>query len=230
MDDDIPARLPVPYPHGPDMERHERSWTLMAGSHRLSFTRVDHYAVSRPRPAVIGTAPVRRWSLTGAVAVVLGSVAGVATLGLAMNASRAATGHYLVSIAVPDRIPFRADRHLQAGVVKKVERPPVAADPITPAPAPVAAMVGPVDDGILPATVQAPLRLEAMQPAIAAALRTGTMQQWTSVDGAERGFVVAGPVDRGCRTLSILTRRDGDSEVRTQRECMAATDDRATTP
>lgn len=228
MDDDIPARLPVPYPHGPDMQRHERSWTLMAGSRRLSFTRVDHYSVSRPRPALIGTAPVRRWSLTGAVAVVLGSVAGVATLGLAMNASRAATGHYLVSIAVPDRIPFRADRHLQAGVVRKIERPPVVAAPITPAP--VAAMVVPVDDGILPATAQAPVRLEAMQPAIAAALRTGTMQQWTSADGAERGFVVAGPADRGCRTLSILTRRDGDSEVRTQHECMAATADRATPP
>ncbi len=228
MDDDIPAWLPVAYPHDPEMQRHERSWTLMAGSRRLSFTRVDHYAVSRPRAAAIATAPRRRWSLTGAVAVVLGSVAGVATLGLAMNASRAATGHYLVSIAVPDRIPFRADRHVQAGVVKKVERPPVAADPITPAP--VAAMVVPIDDGILPATAQAPLRLESMQPAIAAALRTGTMQQWTSTDGAERGFVVAGPADRGCRTLSILTRRDGDSEVRTQRECTATTDDGTATP
>ncbi|GAA3707508.1 hypothetical protein GCM10022268_16110 [Sphingomonas cynarae] len=230
MDDDIPAWLPVPYRQDPEMQRHERSWTLMAGSHRLSFTRVDHYAVSRsrPRPAVIGTAPVRRWSLTGAVAVVLGSVAGMATLGLAMNASRAATGHYLVSIAVPDKIPFRIDRRSQASAARTVARQPMAAKPI--APAPTVAMAVPIEDEILPATAEAPLRLEARQPAIAAALRTGTMQQWTSVDGAERGFVVAGPMDRGCRTLSILTRRDGDSDVRTQRECMAATDDRATTP
>ncbi len=230
MDDDIPAWLPVPYPHDPEMQRHERSWTLMAGSRRLSFTRVDHYAVSRPRSAGIGTAPVRRWSLTGAVAVVLGSVAGVATLGLAMNASRAATGHYLVSIAVPDRIPFRVDRHSQAGTAGTVARRPAVAKPVAPAPAPMVAMAVPIDDGILPATAQAPLRLESMQPAIAAALRTGTMQQWTSTDGAERGFVVAGPADRGCRTLSILTRRDGDSEVRTQRECTAATDDGTATP
>jgi hypothetical protein len=215
MDDDIPTRLPVPYVRQPEMQRHERSWTLIAGSRRLSITRVDHYAVSRPMRPVVHPAPDRRWSLMGAVAVVLGSVAGVATLGLAMNASRAATGHYLLSVAVPERTPFHGVRPQPAPI--RAVRP----TPIMPAPVllPTPEAITTVDEDATSFATSAPARLEAMQPAIDAAMTTGAMQQWTSSDGAERGFVVAGPVEQGCRTLSILTRRDGSSEVGTRREC-----------
>jgi hypothetical protein len=215
MDDDIPTRLPVPYVRQPEMQRHERSWTLIAGSRRLSITRVDHYAVSRPMRPVVHPAPDRRWSLMGAVAVVLGSVAGVATLGLAMNASRAATGHYLLSVAVPERTPFHAPRPTPAAI-RAVRPQPVA---VAPALSSTPAAIATIGEDTTTFATPVPARLEAMQPAIDAAMTTGAMQQWTSSDGAERGFVVAGPVEQGCRTLSILTRRDGSSEVGTRREC-----------
>jgi type IV secretory pathway VirB10-like protein len=217
MNDDIPMHLPIAYPYDPGMQRRERSWTLMAGSRRLSFTRVDHYAVSQPFRVTAHHAQARRWSLTGAVAVVLGSVAGLATLGLAMNASRAASGAYMLSVAVPAGTPFQADRPRSPQTRTMHRRP---APMVPPMPAPVAAAS---DDDAAYATASAPARLEGARPAIDAALSSGALQQWTSVDGAERGFVVAGPVDQGCRTLSILTRRDGDDKVETRRECAAAT-------
>ncbi len=218
MDDDIPMRLPVPYLREPEMQRHERSWTLIAGSRRLSITRVDHYAMSRPLRPAVHPVPDRRWSLMGAVAMVLGSVAGVATLGLAMNASRAATGDYVLSVAVPERTPFHTPRP-KAAAIHAVRPQPVAVAPaLSPTPATIAA----IDEDSTSFAAPVPARLEAMQPAIDAAMTTGAMQQWTSSDGAERGFVVAGPAEQGCRTLSILTRRDGNSEVDTRRECAGA--------
>jgi len=236
-DDDPPMCLPVPYPREPDVQRRERSWTLAVGSRRLSFTRVDHhvdrYAVSPVRHAAPYPVPARRWSLMGAIAIVSGSVAGVATLGMAMNASRAATGPYVLSVAVPIRAPvvpvIAADRRW-TGPNRSAHRQPVAADRVEPMPVAMPGMAHVAVDEEIPSAAPAPLRLDAMQPAVDAALRSGTLQQWTSSDGAERGFVVAGPAERGCRTLSILTRRDGGSEVTTRRECSAGTGDRVATP
>lgn len=166
----------------------------------------------------------------GAIAIVSGSVAGVATLGMAMNASRAATGPYVLSVAVPVRAPvvplIAADRRW----VGPAHREPVVADRVEPMPVAMPGMSRVAIDEEIPSAAPAPLRLDAVQPAVDAALRTGTLQQWTSSDGAERGFVVAGPAERGCRTLSILTRRDGGSEVTTRHECSAETGDRVATP
>lgn len=227
MDDDIPTRPPVAYPYDPGMQRRERSWIVMAGSRRLSFTRIDHHAVAPPRRIAAHAAPRRRSSLTGAIALVLGSVASVATLGMAMNASRAATGHYLISVAVPARIPFHA-APLPPSPVKTVPRRVAAVAPIDAAPALVTA--APADEGASYAAASPPPRLEAMQPAIDAALLTGALQQWTSADGLEQGFVVAGPADRGCRMLSILTRRDGGNNVEKRRECAPPASGGTTTP
>jgi len=227
MDDDISSPWPVPYRRDPAMQRHERSWTLIAGSHRLSFTRVDHYALSHPMLTVADAAPVRRWSLMGAIAVVLGSIAGMATLGLGLNASRAATGHYLLSVAVPATIPFRIDRSKPAPAHAAATPPKTVASTV---PSPVATIVVPVGDEVSSFSPPTSSRLVAMPPAIAAAMATGALQQWTSDDGAERGFVVAGPAEQGCRILSILIRRDGNSDVRTRRECAAGAGDGTTTP
>jgi hypothetical protein len=70
-------------------------------------------------------------------------------------------------------------------------------------------------------TVEATAVATNMTVAIRAAMSSGHLQQWTAADGSERGFVVVGPADgtSGCRSLSILTRRDGDNRVEQRREC-----------
>jgi hypothetical protein len=216
MEDDMPTRL-VPVPrHDPAIERRERSWTLIAGSHRLSFTRIDHRIASRPR-TIVAVAPLRRWSLTGMIAVGLGSTVAMATLGLALNASRAATGGgYVLRVSVPAAIPRKAV--VSAPKAKSVSRRSATTPIAVVVPTPAAAEATMAVDDIVPAEASA-ITATTVQPAIAAAARTGMLQQWASADGVERGFVVAGPAEQGCRTLSILTRRDGGNEVRTQREC-----------
>lgn len=219
----MPARLmPVPR-HDAAIERRERSWTLIAGSHRLSFTRIDHRFASTPRTIMVAE-PARRWSLTGLIAIGLGSTVAMATLGLALNASRAATGGgYVLRVAVPAAIP-RAMRASPSKAKPANLRSPTA--PIAAQPVAAAAETTVTADDIVPAE-QSAVTATTVQPAIAAAARTGVMQQWVSADGMERGFVVAGPAEQGCRTLSILTRRDGGNEVRTQRECAPSSDQAA---
>lgn len=215
----MPTRL-VPFPsHDPAIERRERSWTLIAGSHRLSFTRIDHRIGSRSRQ-LVAAEPARRWSLTGMIALGLGSTVAMATLCLALNASRAATGGgYVLRVPVPAAIPHRApvSRPKPRPAAPRATATPIAAQPV-----PIAADTTGMADDIVPAAPA--IAVAGVQPAIAAAARTGMLQQWASADGMERGFVVAGPAEQGCRTLSILTRRDGGNEVRTQRECAAPSD------
>ena len=158
------------------------------------------------------------------IAIGLGSTVAMATLGLALNASRAATGGgYVLRVAVPAAIP-RAMRASPSKAKPANLRSPTV--PIAAQPMPAAAETTVTVDDSVPAEAAA-ITATTVQPAIAAATKTGVMQQWISADGMERGFVVAGPAEQGCRTLSILTRRDGGNEVRTQRECAPSSDQAA---
>ncbi len=63
--------------------------------------------------------------------------------------------------------------------------------------------------------------------AIAAALRSGEVQEWYESAGQVHGFVVAGEAEaeggRTCRALSVLTRAPGGADrVDQRRECLPA--------
>jgi hypothetical protein len=57
-----------------------------------------------------------------------------------------------------------------------------------------------------------------MAQAIAAAGRSGQLQQWSDAEGLDHGFVVAGPSEGGCRSLSVLIRRPGSDDRVEQRQ------------
>lgn len=198
------------------VQRRDRRWELHAGGRRFaivfsdsrSSTPVATFQVLR---RATRSRPPATLSITKVVGVVLGLLGGVATLGIAIQSGRADAGaaSYVVSVAVPP-----APR---AAVVK-------VAQPATPQPhiVPVRAVVAraapatvPIYDDQIDETT-----LSTRQAALAAAMVTGTLQQWTRADGGERGFIVAGPAENGCRELSILVRRFGsDDQVEKSREC-----------
>ncbi|WP_233150549.1 hypothetical protein [Sphingomonas mollis] len=204
-----------------DIHRYERSWTLVTGSRRWSFTKVDYRSSCTALQVIDHRAAPQRRSITTMLGIMLALIAGATTLGLAVNSDRAAAGNrYTLSIAVPEK-PRTAV--VKAKAIRKPAVVPVTAVAASPVPSADAVAddtaVSVIDDD--PAPDQSVTRLLAMQPAVSAAMRTGQMQQWAKSDGSERGFVVAGPSAGGCRTLSVLIKRGGDNEVKSLRECGA---------
>lgn len=220
MSKPVVKRLIAPMAEDIDVERRERSWTFVAGTRRWSFTKVDYRASAPVRRVIDHRAPASRMPLTTIVGAALAVIGGATTLGLALHSGRAAAGdRYVLSLPLPSRTIVRA-----VPPVSKVA-PAAFVQPSQPVVAPVAAVapvaraVTPMLDQEAPAIDPVVTRLTAMQPAISAAFRTGQMQQWLTADGNERGFVVAGPAEGHCRTLSILIKRDGDNRVETRRQC-----------
>lgn len=204
-----------------DIQRYERSWTLVTGSRRWSFTKVDYRSSCTALQVINHRAAPQRRSITTMLGIMLALIAGATTLGLAVNSERAAAGNrYTLSIAVPEK--SRAAVVRAKAIRKSVAVPSTA---IAASPMPSADVVA--DDAAVsvieddPAPDLPVTRLAAMQPAVSAAMKTGQMQQWAKSDGSERGFVVAGPSDGRCRTLSVLIKRGGDNEVKSLRECGA---------
>lgn len=145
------------------------------------------------------------WGAAG----VLGMTVALGAGGWAVAATKMPPPRYSVSVAVPERVaalPVKPARR----VARAVPRP--AATPVEPPP---------------PARDDAPADTGSRAAAVAAALRTGEMQQWYEAAGDVRGFVIAGPAEQDgaqrCRALSVLTRAPGGTDRVDQRhECWPA--------
>jgi hypothetical protein len=162
-----------------------------------------HYPFYEPR-ARSGSG----WRAAGVLGVVLAVSAG----GLSMAATRAAPIRpvtYSVSVPVPERAiaPSRSPVAVARAVrpVAPVAVPSVKA---------VEAAELPQDGG-------------SRAAAVAAALRSGEVQEWYESARQVHGFVVAGEAEadggRTCRALSVLTRAPGGADrVDQRRECLPA--------
>ncbi len=204
-----------------DVERRERSWVLNAGSRQFSLTRIEYRAVTAEHHYVVhrrrsGPRPSRM------IGAMLGVLGGLTLLGVAITSSRASAGYrYVVSVPVP---PVRsAYRTAPAATVAPAPR---RARPSAGKAAPARAAV--IDPQIVDYSADAtdmatePAAANTLSAAMRAAMTTGRLQQWATMDGSERGFIVVGPAEGGaggCRAVSILTRRDGDNHVERRREC-----------
>ncbi|MEH3102557.1 MAG: hypothetical protein PGN12_01440 [Sphingomonas phyllosphaerae] len=142
------------------------------------------------------------WRAAGVLGVVLALSAG----GLSMAATHAPPVRpvrYAVSVPVPQQVIAPPS-------------PVVAARPVVPAMAVKKAVVNDL-----------PLDTGSRATAIAAALRSGEVQEWYESAGQVHGFVVAGAAEaeggRTCRALSVLTRAPGGADrVDQRRECLPA--------
>jgi hypothetical protein len=162
-------------------------------------------------------------------------VVGSAAIGMMANRDSGDTGHYLLSIDVPDRVPAQsslpppsvladADKAMAVHPVASRARPqPEQSRPAVAAPAEdiqpepdMAAASSSVPDGMF----------TAEGPAVAAALASGQFQRWQDAAHARRGFVVVdaseGGDDRTCRDLTILVRQDGVENNITKRHMCRA--------
>ena len=205
----------------PSIQRRDRRWELHAGGRRFAIVFSD-CRTSAPvatfqllrRTGSVRTSGLP--SITKVVGLVLGLLGGVATVGIAIQSGRANAGSasYVVSVPVPERpvaaTSARPTRRapLPQATVSAATAAPIARATATPVPF--------YTDEI----VDRPAQLASRQAATAAAMKSGDLQQWADASGEERGFVVAGPVQDGCRDLSILIRRFGvDDRVERRRDC-----------
>jgi hypothetical protein len=210
----------------PSVQRRDRRWEIHAGNRRFAIVFSDHRA-SAP---VASFQVLRRvgesrrpsgGAVTKAIGAILAMIGGAATIGIALQAdgARAGSGSYVVSVPVPQRAAIK----VAAAPAKPAWRP--ASHSVTSASAAAST------NGVAPSravdtteatSVDMPAGLTTRQGALVAALRTGVLQQWVRAGGDERGFVVAGPAQDGCRDLSVLTRRFGDDDrVEKVRQCGA---------
>ncbi|MEG8037934.1 hypothetical protein QP166_00705 [Sphingomonas sp. LR60] len=161
-----------------------------------------HYPFYEPARARSGGG----WRAAGVLGVMLAVSAG----GLSMAATRAAPirpVNYSVSVPVPER----AIAPPAVAVARTVR-------PVAPVAVPLAKAV--VADEL-------PQDSGSRAAAVAAALRSGEVQEWYESTGQVHGFVVAGEAEadggRTCRALSVLTRApDGADRVDQRRECLPA--------
>ncbi|HVF92841.1 MAG TPA: hypothetical protein VM900_00850 [Sphingomonas sp.] len=205
------------------MQRRDRRWEIHAGGKRFAIVFSDHRSSAPVASFQVlrrnaGLRPAATLSITKAVGMVLGLLGGVATIGIAIQSGRAdaGTASYVVSVPVPEArvavaVPSRPQVRRPVGVVH-------TASPVVPAVAPAPeARVTIYDDQF---AEDGGGQLTTRQAALSAAMKTGSLQQWARPDGNERGFIVAGPAENGCRELSILVRRFGDEDrVEKSREC-----------
>lgn len=209
----------------PTVHRRDRRWEIHAGKKRFAIV-LSEQRSSAPvaRFQIIHRSTARRspqFSPTRWVGAVLAVIASVVTVGIAIQSTGArAGGSYVVSVPVPQRATIPAPAARPIGRI--VTRPHHAA--VAPNKA-AKAVSGVATDALsaVPFDEQGNVSGQGLgnrQAAIAAALRTGSFQQWSANNGDERGFVVAGPAESGCRQLSILVRLfGGDDKVETRREC-----------
>lgn len=200
----------------PMVQRRDRRWEIQAGKRRFAIVFSDHRA-SAPVASfqVLRRSPAPTLSVTRIVGAVLGLIGGIATIGIAIQSGRASAGSasYLVSVPVPQRVSV-AVPSVAKPVRRAAPRPAIA----RPLPVERTASVDPIDTD--QDAVEPNQGLTSRQAALAAAMRTGSLQQWSREGGDERGFIVAGPAQNGCRDLSILVRRFGsDDRVEKTREC-----------
>ena len=214
----------------PSVQRRDRRWEIQAGNRRFAIVFSDHRA-SAP---VASFQVLRRVgesrrpsgiSLTKTIGTILAVIGGGVTIGIAIQAdgARAGVGSYVVSVPVPQRAAL-AIASAPATPIRRAPAQPVASP--SPAFATNRAAASPAMAATDVTAIDPPTGLTTRQGAMAAALRTGAFQQWARADGDERGFVVAGPAQNGCRDLSVLIRRFGDDDkVEKTRQCGVAPSD-----
>lgn len=200
----------------PMVQRRDRRWEIQAGKRRFAIVFSEHRA-SAPVASfqVLRRSHAPTLSVTRTVGAVLGLIGGVATIGIAIQSGRASagSGSYVVSVPVPQRVAVAVPN-----IVKPVRRAAPRPTIVRPTPVDRTAPVDPMDGDDDP--IASAQGLASRQAALAAAMRTGTLQQWVREGGDERGFIVAGPAQNGCRDLSILVRRFGsEDQVEKTREC-----------
>ncbi len=175
----------------------------------LRITR--EYRCGSPGPHYPFYEPVRARSGGGwRAAGVLGVVLAVSAGGLSMAATHAPPARpvtYAVSVPVPQQVIAPPPPVVVARAVRPVAHVTRAAQK--------------------PAAGDLPLETGSRATAIAAALRSGEVQEWYESAGQVHGFVVAGEAEadsgRTCRALSILTRAPGGADrVDQRRECLPA--------
>ncbi|KTT74071.1 hypothetical protein [Sphingomonas endophytica] len=166
---------------------------------RLAPLPIDYPFVDAPRARTGGG-----WRAAGMMGVLMAVSAG----GLSFAATRAPAPRqpsYSVSLPVPQRVIPPARPLPVARVAKQTV--PVAK-----------ATAAPVADDL-------PADSGSRAIAIAAALRSGEVQEWYEAAGQVHGFVVAGDAEQDgaqtCRALSVLTRAPGGADkVDQRRECL----------
>jgi hypothetical protein len=209
----------------PMVHRRDRRWEIHAGTKRFAIVLSDHRSSAATANFQIihhsTQRPASRLSITKSVGLVLAVIAGTVTIGIAtLSTSAHAGGSYVVSVPIPQRTEASGKT---LAVVASVAGPPRAAIAAASRPARTPYVERDASEYTPPSADEAPVQMQGFttrQAAIAAAIRTGSFQQWTGDNGDERGFIVAGPADNGCRQLSILVRLfGGDDKVETRREC-----------
>jgi hypothetical protein len=192
----------------------ETRTTIEFGPIRLTRERTLHYTAA-PAPDLVSRSAGRDWRLVGLAGVLC--VAGLGGLGLASPR--------LASPGLPSRPAYSISLPVPASVdaPRDVVRRPSATPPAIGSHRVIAgdiarpAEVATADTGQAGDTPFLTKRADA----VAAALRSGIMQEWRDSAGTTRGFVVAGPVADGCRMLSVLTRSaDAGDRVEQMRECL----------
>lgn len=202
------------------VERRESSWVFQAGRHRLGFSRVHYHALLQSPYA----RPVarRRTPLTAIAGTMLAVIGASTIVIIAVQAPTAsARAPYVVRVPLPARAPL-VEPALDAPAVppRRASRPAIVAKAppgapaiAAPRPEPVVATIGDESDA-------EPATLATRAAAVRAASVRGTLQQWSDPVSLEHGFVVAGPSDGRCRSLSILTRKPGSEDVvEARKEC-----------
>ena len=209
------------------IERRERSWTIHAGSLRFGLSTVDYRAamIAPPTYAHISEGAPRPRRITRMAGAMLATIGAGTIVGLAVQAGDvAARPPYVVSVPLPP--PAMAEQD-DAGPVPSAARtrpkPRIvarAADLPAPLPTPRPAALATPSAAARsePGTMDEGVPLSSMAQAIAAASRSGQLQQWSDADGLDHGFVVAGPAEGGCRNLSVLIRRPGSDDRVEQRQ------------
>lgn len=217
------------------IERRERSWTIHAGSLRFGLSTVDYRAAMIAPPTYAhapesAPRPGRITRLAGGMLAMIGvgTIVGIAVQAADVSARPA----YVVSVPLPppavaerddsDEAPLLARTRPRTRAVARIAAAPVsqpmprasASPTSSPAASPTPGAVARAE----PVTLDEDAPLSSMAQAIAAASRSGQLQQWSDADGLDHGFVVAGPAEGGCRSLSVLIRRPGSDDRVEQRQ------------
>lgn len=211
------------------IERRERSWTIHAGSLRFGLSTVDYRAAMIAPPTYAhapesASRPGRITRLAGGMLATIGvgTIVGIAVQAADVSARLA----YVVSVPLPPPAVAERDDSDEAPLLARI-RPRTraaartAAAPLSqPMPRATASSTPVAVARAEPVTLDEDAPLSSMAQAIAAASRNGQLQQWSDADGLDHGFVVAGPAEGGCRSLSVLIRRPGsDDRVEQRRAC-----------
>ena len=200
---------------GAQLIRRHRTWSLSAGPLQFTSSRIDDLVAQagppltgRPRPALV--------TVAGTVIAVIGGLT-IAAIAVQGSSADATPPRYLLSVAIPEVKATPRQARRVAGPSLALRAASAESTPSSrpePAPAAPEPEQSPGGDGVA--------SLESRDRAVALALETGRLQQWTDADNGEHGFVVVGdadPADGRCRMMSVLVRRDGGDDVQRGRAC-----------